>query len=181
MKRLAVLASMAALALGVAACGGGTPGQPEPTTVPSSDGDGTNHTPSMPSGNPSSGLGSMNACSLLNASEATSVGLPSSGQKQNAGAKSGCEWDGSEFSVGVTIRTNAGLTGVMANGGTLTGTKVGNHQAMQLKEAAGGCLYALGVTGTSRVDVNAQGLGTEDSCPEALSVAELVEKKLPLS
>lgn len=98
----------------------------------------------------------------------------------NAGSKSGCEWDGSQFTVGVDVRTNVGLAGVLANGGTISGTTVGSHQA-KLQQDPSGCMYALGVTDSSRVDVTATGNSENGQCDEALAVAKLIEKKLPSS
>jgi hypothetical protein len=180
-KRLIVLASMTIALGGVAGCSG-TGGHPEPTTTgpatsnASSNGDpGTVPTTQTTSNN----IADTNACSLLTASEATSLGLPSTGETQDNGAKSGCEWDGSTYIVGVLIRTNVGLAGVLANGGTITNTQVGSHQAKQLTEAGGDCLYAIGINDSTRVDVSAGTIGsTASTCPQALSAAELVEKHL---
>jgi hypothetical protein len=119
----------------------------------------------------------MNACSLLTASEAASVGLPSAGNTQNNGAKSGCEWDGSQYIVSVVIRTDVGLSGVQANGGTVTNTQIGSHQAKQLQDTAG-CTYIIGITDSSRVDAGATGISGGNVCAESLTVAQLVEKHL---
>jgi hypothetical protein len=106
--------------------------------------------------------------------------LPSSGYTENLNAKSGCEWDGADYIVTVVIRTTVGLSGLAANGGTITDTQVGSHQAKQLTEAAGGCTYAIGINDSTRVDVGAGAVSnTNSACPETLKIAQLVEKHLP--
>ncbi len=178
MKRLMVLASMAAMLVAVAACS--TTGQPEPVTTSSAAAPTTTSDPGSGSTSQAATGGdvaNMNACSLLTASEATSVGLPSAGYTENNGGKSGCEWDGSAAIVSVVIRTDVGLAGVLANGGTVTSTQIGSHQAKELQDA-GGCTYILGITDSSRVDVGATALSGGAVCPESLAVAQLVEKRL---
>ncbi|TCO65639.1 uncharacterized protein DUF3558 [Actinocrispum wychmicini] len=123
-------------------------------------------------------MATVNACSLLSTSEATSLGLPGAGYKMNAGAKSGCEWDGSSFIVIVGIFTTAGLADVKVNGGTVSDTQIGRYPAKQLKEVSGGCMYSLGVTDKSRVDIEVTAVSGGDPCPESLAVATVVEKKI---
>lgn len=166
MKRLAALVGMVGLGMIVLACGTTTPGQPEPVSTPSSTSDTTG------------GLASLNACSLLPASEATSVGLPSVGTKLNAGAHSGCQWDGSQFTVAIDVRIDVGLAGVVSTGGPITSTEIGHHAARQTNDQAG-CLIAIGVTASSRVDAVATGYSEVGQCTEARAVAEFVEKRLP--
>jgi uncharacterized protein DUF3558 len=166
-KRLAVLVGMVGLGMGLAACSTGTPGQGVPTSTPS-----TSDAPG--------GLGSLNACSLLSASEATSVGLPSTGTVSNAGSHSGCEWDGSQFTVGVDVRLDVGLSGIVATGGAITDTTIGRHTARQTDSQAG-CLIAMGITNSSRVDALATGNTQAGQCAEARAVAAFVEKRLPSS
>lgn len=179
MGRRVLLACMATMALGVGACGG-VAGQPEPTTAPPSASGGSGGSQGA-SPSSTSGIVDLDACSLLTAKEASSLGLPAAGQKLNAGAKSGCQWDGPDYSVSVDVRTDVGLSGVQANGGTITSTTVGRHQANQLQDS-GGCTYALGIGATSRVDVGATGnTRGNGECQEALTAAQFVEKKLPSS
>jgi hypothetical protein len=171
---------MATVALGAGACGS-VAGQPEPTTAPPSVSDGSGGSQDA-SPSSTSGVANVDACSLLTANEASGLGLPAAGEKLNAGAKSGCQWDGSDYSVGVAVRTDVGLAGVQSNGGTITTTSVGHHhQAVRLQDD-GGCTYVLGISELSRVDVGATG-NTRGSgeCQEALSAARFVEKKLPSS
>lgn len=166
MKRLALLAGVVGLGMSMAACSASTPGQPVPVSTPS------------PTSDTSGGLASLNACSLLSASEATSLGLPSVGAKLNAGAHSGCEWEGSQFIVEVDVRVDVGMAGVVSTGGPITSTTIGHHAARQTNDQAG-CLIAMGVTASSRVDAAATGITDAGQCAEARAVAEFVEKRLP--
>jgi hypothetical protein len=108
------------------------------------------------------------------------LGLPNTGSTANDNAKSGCEWDSSSYIVTVLIRTDVGLAGLVASGGTITNTQVGSHQAKQLTESAGSCLYAIGINDSTRVDINVGPITNNNSaCQESLAVAQLVEKHLP--
>lgn len=91
-----------------------------------------------------------------------------------------CEFDSNDFSMGVGIRTNVGLKDFQAAGGTVQDTTIGSHQAKEDTEtSSSSCVVALGVTDTSRVDVTVTSIGTSDPCPTALTLAQLVEPKLP--
>ena len=179
MKRVILLTSMAIALAGVAGCSG-TQGHPEPTGGTPT---GVQTSISDPAGSSTSpttatNIADTNACSLLTAAEATSVGLPSSGNTDNLTAKSGCEWDGSSYTVGIFVYTTGGLSSIPSSAGTPTNTQIGSHSAVQLTVAAGGCIYSIGINDSTRVDVNAEGNG-QNSCPESLAVAQLVEKHLP--
>lgn len=184
MKRIGILAGGAVL-LAVAACSSGNTGFPVPATSATSGGDGSSGSQDTTSAGGTKiaspdQLANTDACSLLTASEATSVGLPSQGIEDAAGAHSGCQWNGSDFSVSVGVRTDVGLAGVLLNGGTLTNTTVGTHQAKQVAGvASSGCLVAMGITNSMRVDVGATQVSTGNECQEAMAVAQLVEKRLP--
>jgi uncharacterized protein DUF3558 len=190
-KRLPALAAAATVLLTITACGSSTPGTALPTTstaTSTATGNGNNSGSDQPNTTTGGGTGKITstnqlyntqACTLLTATEATQLDLPSTGEISNDGAKSGCGWDGTEYSVSVHIRTDVGISGVVnANGGTLTPTTVGSHQAMRLQDDTGWCMYAMRITDGSRVDVGALGNG-QPSCQEALTAAKIVEQKLP--
>ena len=187
MKRLKAVVAVAAVLLTATACSSGGTGFPIVTTddISVSSGSGASGSLSTP---PPDGritdateLAGTQACSLLTAVEAAGLGLPNAGTPNDAGAKSGCEWDGSNFIVTALIRTNVGLAGVVPNG-TLTSTSIGSHQAKKLVNGTGvgaSCMYIVGVTDSTRVDVQAVAAATSDPCRESLSVAQLIEPKLP--
>jgi hypothetical protein len=184
-KRLIALTGAAAMLLATAACSnGGSSGlalSPTASAANTSDnGGGESQSTSAPGSKIASAdqLANTQACSLLTASEATSLGLPSTGDTNDSGAKSGCEWDGDELTAGVLIRTDVGLSGVVPNGGTAVDTTVGSHQAKKLDQGSGGCLIAIGITESIRVDVQAD-LLSGDGCQSSLKIAQIVEPKLP--
>jgi hypothetical protein len=79
----------------------------------------------------------------------------------------------------VAIRTNVGLSGFLANGGTVHDITVGTHQAKQVLDDSGSCVVGIGVSDSSRVDVTATPGATADPCPVAGKLANLIEPKLP--
>jgi hypothetical protein len=187
-KRLIILTGAAAMLLAAAACSsGGSSGlslSPTASAASTSDnGGGESQSTSSTGGKITSAdqLANTQACDLLTTSESARVGLPSNpSDHDTAGAKSGCQWDGDEFSSGILIRTDVGLSGVEAVQGTPVDITVGSHQAKQLKENNGtGCLIAIGITDSMRVDVQSTVVDTGDACQESLSIARIVEPKLP--
>lgn len=183
MKRLVVLAGLAAMLFGTAACGGPTTGQPTPATTA----DSTGSTPSSngESGEPSSstgGSGSLpvdDACSLLPSDAVSKLGLSSPPSPDNVGTAPDCSLDMPDYSVGVDILTNAGLNDFKLVGGTAQDLTIGSHSAKQGVDNTKSCVIGIGVTSSSRVDVTGTGNGNTDPCPTALAVARLVEPNLP--
>lgn len=183
MKHLVVLAGSAAVLLGVVACGGPTPGQPTPAT--GANGGGPAASSSSPSGGPqtsTSGAGSLpvnQPCSLLSSSDLQQINVSSQPTQDMVGTAHDCSLTTPADSVGVAIRTNAGLAAFQPTSGTVHGIRIGTHQAKQVIDNTGSCVIAIGVSDSSRVDVTATGDGTTDPCPTARTVAQLVEPKLP--
>jgi hypothetical protein len=187
-KRLIILTGAAAMLLAAAACSSGgssglslSPTASAASTSGSGGGGGESQSTSASGGKIASAdqLANTQACTLLTSSEATQLGLPSTGKQDNAGAKSGCEWSGDEWDAIVGIRTDVGLSGVLANGGTIVPTTVGSHQAAKLSQGDSGCLYVLGVANSMRVDIQSGPVGTGDPCQESLKIAQVIEPKLP--
>jgi hypothetical protein len=184
-RRIVLTGLTAATLLATTACGTTTTGQaqPAPGTATARNSSGSDSSGSS-SGTPSSGtaggsLDSTAPCSLLSSSEASSLGVSGQPQRQKIGSAQSClvSVSGGGFIIG--IRTNVGFAAMQANGGQLTDTTIGRHQAKQLTGGAtGSCVIGIGVTASSRVDVTAHA-GTTDSCPLTSQVAQLVEPKLP--
>jgi hypothetical protein len=80
--------------------------------------------------------------------------------------------------MAVAIRTNAGLAGFQASGETLHNITIGKHQAEQYANSTT-CYVAIGVSDSSRVDVSVTQILTGDPCPPAMTLANLIEPKLP--
>ncbi|HEX5494565.1 MAG TPA: DUF3558 family protein [Mycobacteriales bacterium] len=175
MRRWVVLIGFAALLLGTAACGS-TPGQPTPATT--ADGGSTSAAPSSTT----SSFSADKPCSLFSSSDLQQLGVSSPPSQDMVGTAQSCELDTADFHIGLDIRTDVGLSGFVAvpNGGQVTSTTIGQHQAKQEADpSSSSCTVAIGLTDSSRVDVTTTGDGTSDPCPGALTIAKLVEPKLP--
>lgn len=182
MKRLAVLAGLATLAVGLAACSGApTPGQP--TAAQPTSGGGQHTRPDSPS--PSTGAAGTlpvnQPCSLLSSDNLTQLGVSAQPTQDMIGTAHACEMDTDQDHIIVDIRTNVGLDGFTeaATGGRVHDTTVGSHQAKQSVGNSGSCVIGIGVAASSRVDVTVTGDGTTDPCPVAKTVATFVEPNLP--
>lgn len=185
MKRLCALVGMAAMLVGVTACGGPTPGQPTPATTTGGS--------SLSSGvNPSGGSSVTSSepdalpvdqpCSLYSSSDLEQLGASSPPSQDMVGTAHSCELSTSNGHIGLDIRTDAGISAFtpVPTGDPVTDTPIGKHQAKQQdvpKELT--CFVILSVNSTSRVDVSTTGNGTADPCPTAVKAATLVEPKLP--
>jgi len=174
-KRLLALAGLAAMVVGLSACGNSTGGQPTPATTSATQGRSTG-TPT------SSGGGNTwpvdHACSLLSASDLAALGASGQPTEDMVGTAHACEFASTDFSMGLAIRTNGGLGAFQSNGETLHNSTIGKHQAEQYANSTT-CYIAIGVSDSSRVDVSVTQILTGDPCPPAMTLANLIEAKLP--
>jgi hypothetical protein len=166
---------MATLMVGVAACGGGNVGNVIPTTTTTAS---TSSAPTTTSSS-SASLASTDPCALLPASAATSLGYPAQGKSGTSGPAPDCEWDGTPGVANIAILATLGVSQVVPDGGTPVDITVGSHQAKQLDQGIV-CRIALGVTPTSRVDVQVA-TTTGSPCAGTLALAKAVEPNLPSS
>jgi hypothetical protein len=132
----------------------------------------------------------MKPCDLLTSQEAAQFDAQGPGQvgdTQASGSTSACGWHGrsaddASVSFGIDIRATQGVDALRANGGTITDGKVGSRTARQLQTVNAGCILALAVTPSSRVDVSVVVVGDDNStqsCQIAGNIAAIVESKLP--
>lgn len=95
------------------------------------------------------------------------------------GTAHSCELNTADYTVLLGIRTNVGLAGLVPTA-PVTDKTIDGHPAKEEKDdSASSCLVAIGVSGSSRVDVSVTGDGTTNPCPTAENVANLVAPKLP--
>jgi hypothetical protein len=174
-KHFIVLGGMATLMVVVAACGGGNVGNVIPTTTTTASTSSAPTTTSI-----STPLAITDPCWLLPASAATSLGYPAQGKSQTTGGQPDCQYDGTPGVADVGIFATLGLSQVVPDRGTPVDITVGKHQAKQLDQGSGICRISLGVTPTSRVDVE---VTTTTGSPSAgaLAIAKAVEPNLPPS
>jgi hypothetical protein len=172
-RRLALLAGLAATLIAAAACNSSTPGQPSASgsvagrPPPTSAGGGN----ALPVDQP---------CSLVPQSALSQIGESVPPTQDMVGTAHDCSLTTPDFSIGVAIRTDVGLPGFTANGGTAQDLTIGRHQAKQeFDNVSGSCVIGIGVTDSSRVDVTVTSGATADPCPTASKLANLIEPKLP--
>jgi hypothetical protein len=170
--------------LGLAACSQTTTGSGSPTTTgggqPDTSGVGTT------SSGAGSGLKSIQPCALLGAAVVSQYQLSLSDTTPGTGARP-CNWqnttdnNGIGYTVEIDIRDSQGIKDYIPAGDTLSSDNVGRHQGLQAKASAGGgCDVTIGVTDSSRVDVQlVAGTDTNRACDLANQLAKLVEPQLP--
>jgi hypothetical protein len=180
-KRLVAIAGLVAVMLmSAAACNSSTQGEPSAQNTtgvgqPSS---------SDPTGSAATSGGTTTLpvdepCSLLSSADLRSIEVSGQPTQDEIGTEHACEMDNSNGHIIVGVRTDVGLAGFQSSGGTVHGITVGSHQAKEVLGDTGTCLIGIGVSDSSRVDVSMTGFGSGDPCVGALSVAKLVEPKLP--
>ncbi len=178
MKRLLLLAGLAATLVATAACNNSTPGQP------SADGSVTQRPPAETSTAGGGGGGKTlpvsKPCSLISQSALGQIGESAPPTADMVGTAHDCSLTTPDFSIGVAIRTDVGLNGFTSIGGTVQDITIGTHQAKkQFDSNSGSCEIGIGVSASSRVDVTVTSGGTADPCPTAMTLANSIEPKLP--
>jgi uncharacterized protein DUF3558 len=172
-RRLALLAGLAATLIAAAACNSSTPGQP-------SAGGSVAGSPPPTSAAGGNALPVDQPCSLVSQSALSEIGESAPPTPDMVGTAHDCSLTTPDFSIGVAIRTDVGLSGFTTNGGTAQNLTIGTHQAKQeLDSASGSCVIGIGVTDSSRVDVTVTPGATADPCPTASKLATAIEPKLP--
>lgn len=181
MKRLVMLAGLATLTIGLAACTGGpTLGQPTAAPTGGTSSAGQDTAPASPS-SAAGGLPVSQPCSLVSAAQLSALGVTAQPTKEQVGTAPSCDVETDQDTIILSIRTNGGLDSFTeaATGGPVHDTTVGSHQAKQSVGNSRSCIIAIGVTASSRVEVTVTGNGDTDPCPVAQTVAKDVEPNLP--
>jgi hypothetical protein len=131
-------------------------------------------------------LASIQPCDLLS-SDVVSQNQLGTPAPDNASGARACTWqnttanNGDGYVVGTDIRDSQGIKDVSTGGYTVTPDNIGGHPGRQLQSTqAGGCIIAIGVTSSSRVDVTVTaGTDANHACQLANEFATLVEPNLP--
>jgi hypothetical protein len=120
-------------------------------------------------------------CSLLSPGDLSRLGVSSAPTQGMIGTSHTCEADTAADHIIVGIRTNGGLSVYPSTSGNVHDLTIGTHQAKEDADNSGSssCVIAIGMTTSSRIDIAATGDGITDPCPVAMTVANLVEPKLP--
>lgn len=184
--RMALLPAVAAALVSAGCSDEG--GQPSPTNAGQ---------PSTPVSQPSQGgaLGGVQACDLLTADDAASIGVKDSGKDDAGGGGTGtsrCTWtkptEGGTggFALSIVVRPEQGIDSFEVEpGNTRQEGDVAGRKAVMMKgdesgTSKGQCTIALAVGQTARVDVGVTaGTDTKLACDTANKIATIVEPKLP--
>lgn len=190
-KRLAITATLVALVtMAAASCTTTTKGDPaasagstRTTDAPTSGASGATNPPGADP------LATVDPCSLLSPETVSKNGLTQGQPEPEPDART-CSWDkkadanSAGYGVSIGIYDHVGLNQINTSDVTISNHPLGHHQGRLVKfNALGTCHVALGVTGTSRVDVlGISGRGDiDEACAVAISVAPSVESKLPVA
>lgn len=179
---IAVAAALAMGGLGLTACADtSSPGTPMPVTTTTT---GKSETKTSPTATSSAtkvdSLADADPCELLTDADKSTLGVTETLGSEGSGTARICRLRLPDSNLTPGIRTNVGLDGVVVNG-PITDVAIGSRQAKQMRTNTGGCFVFIGVTPSSRVDVQASELrgDQEAACDLALRAAKLIEPNLP--
>lgn len=147
------------------------------------DGQASTISPAPSSTAPPAGLATMQACELLTAQEATSLGVPAQGKAEETAGLRRCDWAKSEGVVSTSINERRGIEKLnLADASSVTDVTIGRHRARRAVEGSGPgyCDVFFAIGDTANVSVSALYLkDTPRACAAADRAAALVEPKLP--
>ncbi|WP_372504240.1 DUF3558 family protein [Actinokineospora diospyrosa] len=129
---------------------------------------------------------SIKPCSLLSAADTAALGITGNGKGDEVKGATSCLWRvekplaADSYSIDVTFFGKQSVGDLVA-GGEKTPVRVGRHDGVRAVGVYGpGCVVALEITSTSRVDVRTIGRGDSALlCERAVAVAGRVEARLP--
>ncbi|GLW95119.1 DUF3558 domain-containing protein [Actinokineospora globicatena] len=180
MRRSFWIAATMGVALALSSCS--SPEVGSPTTVERDPGS-TSTQSSDPS--PTTSPTSVKPCELLTDSEASSIGADGAGQPKKTKGSTGCRWRvekalaADSYNVDVTYYEARSLDDVVSSQ-TKKPMKLGSHDAIEvLGDNKSGCIVAIAVSDTTRVDVVVAGGEQTRLCAPAVDVAKLIEPRLP--
>lgn len=181
--RVAAAVALGAVALVGTACSTSEGGQASPQT--GSTQQATTAESSHPSSN-GTPLAAIQPCSLLTADDLSKYGTFPEGSPDNVDYTRGCKFQKDRESptdagrvVSVDIREKQGIGDINGMGKGVDHTEANGRKLAQVP-GEGLCMIAIGVTESSRVDINVTATeGTNKSCNIADEIAVQVESKLP--
>jgi hypothetical protein len=164
----------------VSGCSTTEPGSPTGTgsTTPSNGGSTSSTMSSVANSSPSTAQNtSGNPCDLLSSSDVSTLGL-GTGKRRNIHDADACVWTASgKYGLTVGYSKN-GLAGAQGDK-----VDVGKHEARQVIEnsVGGSCAVTMGTSPNSSVLVVVANLSgpVTDSCPQAVTIAKIIDPKLP--
>ncbi|WP_277068793.1 DUF3558 domain-containing protein [Saccharomonospora viridis] len=178
----ALLAGLALLATG---CATQSPGSASPADEGSSTP--SNLEPSTSNPAPIVNSRDMDPCDLLSSEEVVEFGKFKPPSRQEMGGARGCNFfpdrgdeSGEQLPTIITsIRDEQGVGDAVDQGYGVDNGDFNGRPAAKIPAEGGGCIIALALTDTSRVDVGVTGIDTDKACQLVEQVTEIVEPKLP--
>lgn len=182
----AVLAICLGVLVGASACSSSEGG--EATTEPPASEQASMSAPSSSTAsNQEAPLAEAEPCSLLSKSDVSKYGEQIEGPiRENIGSSRTCRFKKpfdseprGSFVLGVGIRDEQGIRDAVDQGYGIQKTEDDGRQFARIP-GDGGCIVAVGVTETSRVDVSiSMAAGKEKACQVASEVSDVVAARLP--
>ncbi|MGW6449400.1 DUF3558 family protein [Lentzea sp. NPDC055074] len=172
--KLRVVLQVAVLGLVLSGCSTEEPGKATPGDTASET---TASSSTSSSGN--SSIADVDPCSLLKPADVSKLKLSPAEKVDN----NSCQWRTQDRTlVRLGIYATLGLKDyVLAPNAEPSDIKVGTREAKLVKKSLTntGCAVSIGLTTTSRVDVNSTGTKLDVTCAASQSVAEAIEPNLP--
>jgi len=174
---------LAPLVLVLAAAGCSTPEAGTPASEPGTSVLPPSATPLLPDTTQPTGLAAIDACDLLTAQEATSLGAPPQGHADEILGLRSCDWVTPEGVVSTTIDEELGIDELaLSDASNITNVTIGRHRAKRALEASGPgyCDIFFAIGDSANLSVSALYLNdTPRACAVADQAAALIEPKLP--
>jgi uncharacterized protein DUF3558 len=174
---------LAPLVLVLMAAGCSLPQAAIPDGQPGSSGQASTSSPAPSSTTSPTGLALTQACELLTAQEATSLGVPAQGKAEKIAGLRRCDWTKPEGVVSTSINERRGIHELnLADASSITDVRIGRHRARRAVESGGPgyCDVFFAVGEMANISVSALYLNdTPRACAAADRAAALVEPKLP--
>lgn len=121
----------------------------------------------------------LDPCQLLSAKDQVGMGLTEPPEKDTA-LSNACVYVMGRTVISMKVRLNQGITQVQDVGGQIHELTVNGRAAKKVTgQPAGGCLVAVGIAASSRVDIQVAGDDDAEDCVTAEKAAKFVEPKLP--
>ncbi|GAA3021442.1 DUF3558 family protein [Actinokineospora globicatena] len=124
-------------------------------------------------------------CELLPAAALRPLGITGAGKSTSTSKSRQCEWRvekgtvAESYTIAVVIYESTGVADIKTDK-EIEYLNVGEHEAARyFTRGTAGCALGLGITPTSRVDVQATGEDPEALCGPAMEAAKQVEPALP--
>lgn len=187
MPRMSTISSIgigALLSLILCGCSNSETGSAEPTDEPPNPQPSASSAPAGSGETPDSE--ELEPCSLLSLSDIEEFGSFQPPAEKKTGGLRHCAFIGERQngesgripSIGVGIRESSVGEAVDVGLGVEEAT-FNSREAALIPDPDGGCIIALALTETSRVDVGVTGIDTEEACQLVEQVTEIVEPRLP--